>query len=78
MTSLYDDGKLDENDTEHLNMINKNIINAYSEGKINNEQYTNLKNEISVIYEKIYKKRIDSLKESSEQRFKPRQFISTR
>jgi YVTN family beta-propeller protein len=66
MTALYDDGKLDENDTEHLNIINKNIINAYSEGKINNEQYTNLKNEISVLYEKLYKKRIDILKESSD------------
>ena len=66
MTSLYDDGKLDESDTEHLNLIDKNIIDAYSGGKINNEQYSNLKNEISVIYEKIYKKRIDTLKESTE------------
>jgi hypothetical protein len=64
MTSLYDDGRLDESDTEHLNLINKNIINGYSEGKINNEQYTNLKNEISVLYEKIFKKRIDEVEKS--------------
>lgn len=36
------------------------IINAYSEGKITNEQCTNLKTEISILYEEIYKKRIDS------------------
>ena len=34
------------------------MVNAYSEGKINNEQYTNLKTEISVLYEEIFKKRI--------------------
>ena len=66
MTSLYDDGKLDESDTEHLNLIDKNIIDAYSGGKINNEQYSNLKKEISVIYEKINRKRIDKLMESSD------------
>ena len=58
MNSLYNNGKLDENDIGRLNRINKNIINAYSEGKINNEQYSNLKNEISVLYEEIYRKRI--------------------
>jgi YVTN family beta-propeller protein len=63
MTSLYDDGKLDEKDIGRLNELNKKIIDAYSEGKINNEQYTNLKNEISVLYEEIYSKRIDSLKD---------------
>jgi hypothetical protein len=65
MTSIYDDGKLDENDIGHLNTLNTNIINAYSEGKINNEQYSNLKNEISVLYEEIYRKRIDSLNDLS-------------
>jgi len=38
----------------------------YSKGKIINEQYANLKKEISILYEEIYKKEIDSLKESSE------------
>jgi hypothetical protein len=66
ITSLYDDGKLDEKDIEPLNTLNDNILNAYSEGKINNEQYTNLKKEISVLYEKIYKKRISSLGGSPE------------
>ena len=65
MTSLYDTGKLDENDINRLKMINKNITNAYSEGKIHNEQYSNLKNEISVLYERIYKKSVNKLKQSS-------------
>ena len=60
LASLYHDGKLDENDIDQLDRINKNIINAYSEGKINNEQYSNLKNEISVIYQEIFRKRVDS------------------
>ena len=63
MTSLYDDGKLDECDNDRLNKLNNAILDAYSEGKINNEQFSNLKNEISVLYEEMYKKRIDTLKE---------------
>jgi uncharacterized membrane protein len=64
LASLYDDGKLDENDIDHLDRINKNLINTYSEGKINNEQYSNLKNEISVIYQEIFRKRVDSFNHS--------------
>jgi hypothetical protein len=71
LTSLYDDGKLDENDIDRLDRINKNIINAYSEGKINNEQYSNLKNEISVIYEEIFRKRVDSFNYSSKKNTGP-------
>ena len=62
INSLFDNGKLDEG---HLNELNKKTIDAYSEGKINNEQYLNLKNEISVLYEEIYRKKLDSLKYSS-------------
>jgi YVTN family beta-propeller protein len=65
MASIYDDGRLDENDVNHLNTLNKNILNAYSEGKINNEHYKSLKNEISILYEEIYRKRIDLLKNST-------------
>jgi hypothetical protein len=38
MTSLDKDG---------LNELNRNFTDEYSKGKINNEQYTNLKKEIS-------------------------------
>jgi YVTN family beta-propeller protein len=60
MNSLYDDGKLDESDFNRLDILNHNISDAYSEGKINNEQYMNLRKEISILYEEIYKKRIES------------------
>lgn len=46
--------------------MNSNIADSYAKGKINNEQHTNLKREISVLYEEIYRKQIDSLKESSD------------
>ena len=45
-----------------MNTSLNEIINAYSEGKISNEQYTNLKTEISIFYKELYKKRIQSAK----------------
>jgi hypothetical protein len=62
MVTLYKDG-LDEKVINGLNVLNQKISDEYSKGKINNEQFTNLKEEISVLYEEIYKRRIDSLKE---------------
>ena len=61
MALIYADGKLDENDIDQLNKLNKNISDSYAAGKITNEQYTNLKNEVSAAYQKIFKKRIESI-----------------
>ena len=63
MALVYGDGKLDENDTDQLNILNKNISDSYAAGKINNEQYTHLKNEVSTAYQEIFKKRIESITE---------------
>ncbi len=53
---------LSENDkVQQLFRIKNNIQHSYDEGKINSEYYTNLKNEISIFYEKIFKKTIDSM-----------------
>jgi YVTN family beta-propeller protein len=60
MAIIYADGKLDENDTNQLNILNKNISDSYAAGKINNEQYMHLKNKVSTAYQKIFKKRIES------------------
>ena len=57
---LWDDGRLDLDDIEPLEKIIRETEDAYAGGKINNEKYTSLKNEISVLYEEIFKKRIDS------------------
>jgi hypothetical protein len=44
-----------------LDKLNKKISDSYAAGKINNDQYTSLKNEVSAAYQKIFKKRIESL-----------------
>ena len=63
--SLYYDGKLDENDIEPLDNLKSRISDAYSKGKINSEHYSNLKDEISVLYQDIFKKRIQLLNDVS-------------
>jgi YVTN family beta-propeller protein len=60
MVSINKDG-LDEKDIGDLNDLNQSISNSYAAGKITNEQYTSLKDEVSSEYQKIYKKRIESL-----------------
>lgn len=44
VNKLYTDCSLDENDTNKLDTLNKNISGSYAAGKINNDQYTSLKN----------------------------------
>jgi hypothetical protein len=56
MALVYSDGKVDENDTNELNRLNKNISDSYAAGKITNEQYTNLKNEASTAFHEPFKK----------------------
>ena len=62
MVSINKDG-LDETDIKNLNELNQRISNSYAAGRITNEQYTNLKNEVSIAFQEIFKKRIESLKE---------------
>ena len=50
MAVVYGDGKVDENDVDQLNTINKNISDSYAQGKISNDQYTHLKNEVSTAF----------------------------
>lgn len=64
-----DKSRLEEKDIDQLNTLNNSVSNAYSEAEVNNEQYTNLKKEISVLYKEIYKKRIESLRKSSKENF---------
>jgi YVTN family beta-propeller protein len=59
--SLYSDGKLDVDDINSLDELNRNIGDSYARGKITDQHYTNLKNEISLLYGEVFKKRIDSL-----------------
>lgn len=63
MPQVYGDGKLDKKDTNKLSLLNRNISDSYAAGKISNEQYTSLKNEVSLAYQEIFKKRISSITE---------------
>jgi YVTN family beta-propeller protein len=65
--SLYNDGSLDENDLKDLDKLKIDITDAHSKGKINELHYNNFKNEISVLYEEIFKKRIKSLSSNNDQ-----------
>ena len=58
---MYDDGKLDQDDIQSLDNLRSDISDAYAKGKINDQHYTNLKDEISILYEEIYQKKIDSI-----------------
>jgi YVTN family beta-propeller protein len=59
IASLHRDGRLDENDIEGLDRLRNRVVDAYSEGKINEKHYESLRNEISILYEKIFRKKID-------------------
>ena len=49
ISSIYDDdGKLDENDIKSLDRLKKDISYASSKGKIKDEHYNSLKEEISI------------------------------
>jgi uncharacterized membrane protein len=59
--SLYTgNNKLYENN-KTLDTLKTDIKNAYAEGKISEQHYNNLKDETSILYERAYKKKIDSL-----------------
>jgi YVTN family beta-propeller protein len=61
--SLYTPGGLDETDIASLDTLKGDISDTYAKGKITEQQYTNLNNEVSVLYEGIYQNRIDSINE---------------
>lgn len=61
--NLYGDGKLDDDDIDPLNKLKITISDAYAKGQINSEHYSNLKHEMSVLYQEIFNKKIDSLKD---------------
>jgi YVTN family beta-propeller protein len=63
MPLVYGDIRLDEKDTNKLSILNRSIADSYASGKISNEQFTSLKNEVSLAYQEIFKKRIGSITE---------------
>jgi YVTN family beta-propeller protein len=63
---LYDDGKLDKNDIDDLDKLRNDITDEYARGKINKEQFDKLTDDISISYQEIFKKEIDSFNRMSE------------
>jgi hypothetical protein len=64
--SIYDDGRLDDEDTNKLNILKNKITDSYSRGKISDEQHDTLNSEISISYDEIFNKRLDALREDNE------------
>ncbi|MGA9154043.1 MAG: YncE family protein [Candidatus Nitrosopolaris sp.] len=58
--SLFD-GKSDKNISSRLDDLSMNIKYSHIKGKISNQQYEDLKNETSILYEEILGRKIDSL-----------------
>ena len=61
INSLLLDGKLDDNDIKNLDDLNKEIVDAYSKGSMNEIHFKRLKNEVSIYYEEILRKRLEWL-----------------
>ncbi len=64
--SLYDEGIRDDNDFELLNKLKNEISDSFSKGKISQFHYSNLKDEISILYQEIFMKKIDSMDDDKE------------
>jgi YVTN family beta-propeller protein len=59
--SLFDASKSDKNISSRLDDLSTNIKYSHIRGKISNQQYEDLKNETSILYEEILERKIDSL-----------------
>lgn len=66
INNLSSDGKLDQDDIGSLDVIKRTLAGDYAKGKIGENHYSNMKSEISVLYEEIYKKKIDSVNKLSD------------
>jgi DNA-binding beta-propeller fold protein YncE len=64
--SIHDVGKQNENDIESLDKLRNEISDSLSKGKISQFRYSNLKDELSILYQEIYMKKIDSLEEGKD------------
>jgi YVTN family beta-propeller protein len=62
---LYHNGKLDDEDIEPLDKLKDIISDDYAKGNLNELHYNNLKDEISVLYHKIYNNKLTKLNQLS-------------
>ena len=65
--SLYDEGRRDEGDFETLDRLKNEISDSFSNGKISESRYSNLKDELSILYQEIFMKKIDSMDDNDKE-----------
>jgi YVTN family beta-propeller protein len=58
---MYKDGKLDNKDINSLDKLRDTITDEYARGKISKEQFDKLLDDISISYQEIFKREIDSV-----------------
>ena len=51
---------------KHSNKLKNEISDSFSKGKISQFHYSNLKDEISILYQEIFMKKIDSMDDDKE------------
>lgn len=73
---MYADGKLDKNDIDSLDKLRDRTMAEYARGKINKEQFDKLIDDVSIGYQEIFKKEIDSLMVSLSEKDKQKGLIS--
>jgi YVTN family beta-propeller protein len=66
INSLYDDGKLDDEDIDKLDSLRNNVTKEYTNGWINKEQFNKLVDDVSIRYREIFNQKVDSLDNLSE------------
>lgn len=64
--SLNDEGRRDDHDFESLNKLKDEISDSFSKGRISQFHYSNLKEEISILYQELFMKKIDSMDDGKE------------
>lgn len=64
--SLYDEGMRDDHDFQSLDKLKNELSDSFSKGKISQFHYSNLKEEISILYQELFMKKIDSMEEVKE------------
>ena len=64
--SLYEAGKRDNSDIELLNKLKDDLSDSFSKGKLNQFHYANLREELSILYQEIFAKQIDTMDDVKE------------
>jgi len=59
--SLFEAGKRDDSDIELLNKLKADLSDSFSKGKINQFHYANLREELSILYQEIFAKKVDAI-----------------